>query len=182
MRPAAALLFSAAFLAGCALSTRSDEPNSGPCPKVFTLQEASRFIEFDGTERSLDTVAYSGEINDVRLSCRYIASDPIRNKLEIDFEIGRGPASEERVYELTYFVAVTRTDRDLIAKEEFTIPVRFGRNESVVSLTEKIVRLVIPRADDDISGGNFEVAVGFALTRRQAIFNRSGVSLKFPEA
>lgn len=182
MRPAAALLFSAALLAGCAISTRSDEPNSGPCPNVFTLEEASRFIEFDGAERSLETVAYSGEINDVRLSCRYLASDPIRNRLEIDFEIGRGPASEERVYDLTYFVAVTRTDRDLIAKEEFTIPVRFGRNESVVSLTEKIDRLVIPRADDDISGGNFEVAVGFALTRRQAIFNRSGVSLKFPEA
>ncbi|MEO1657025.1 MAG: hypothetical protein AAFR65_04830 [Pseudomonadota bacterium] len=182
MRPAAALLLIAVFLAGCVGTSLSDEPNSGPCPKVFVLEEAVRFVEFNGDERTLETVAFSGEITDVRLSCRYYADIPIRSQVEIDFEIGRGPAAEEMVYDLTYFVAVTRTDRDLIAKEEFTVPVRFRRNERVVSFKEDINRVIIPRFDPDISGGNFEVAVGFALTQRQVIFNRAGVSLKFPEA
>ena len=34
--------------------------------------------------------------------------------------------------------------------------------------------LVIPRADDSISGVNFEVIVGFELTPQQLEFNRSG--------
>ncbi|MEO1042530.1 MAG: hypothetical protein AAFX52_09570 [Pseudomonadota bacterium] len=182
MRPAAALLLIAALLAGCSTSSFSDEPNAGPCPKVFALEEASRFIEFNGDERTLETVAFSGEINDVRASCRYYGDLPIRNEIEIEMEIGRGPAAEEAVYELTYFVAVTRTDRDLIAKEEFTVPVRFRRNQRVVSLQEEIKRVVIPRRDAGTAGGNFEIAVGFALSRRQTVFNRSGTSLKFPEA
>ncbi|MEM0927692.1 MAG: hypothetical protein AAGI89_00210 [Pseudomonadota bacterium] len=182
MRLAAALLLIAAFLAGCSTTRRSDEPNPGPCPNVFALEEASRFVEFNGDERSLETVAFSGEIKDVRISCRYFSDVPIRNEIEIDFEIGRGPAAEEAVYDLTYFVAVTRTDRDLIAKEEFTVPVRFRRNERIISVQEEIKRVVIPRRGEEVSGSNFEVAVGFALTRRQTIFNRAGVSLKFPEA
>ena len=182
MRLAATLFMTTGLLAGCSATDFSDEPNAGPCPKVFVLEEASRFIEFSGDERTLETVAFSGEINDVRASCRYFDALPIRSEIEIDMEIGRGPAAEEAVYELNYFVAVTRTDRDLIAKEEFTVPVRFGRNQRVVALNEKIGRIVIPRLDADTSGGNFEIAVGFALTQRQTVFNRSGTSLKFPGA
>ena len=81
---------------------------------------------------------------------------------------------------MTYFVAVTRTNRDLIAKQEFTVPVKFRRGQDVVTITESINDILIPRANETISGINFEIIVGLAVTRDQVIFNRSGESLKFP--
>jgi hypothetical protein len=44
----------------------------------------------------------------------------------------------------------------------------------VVSHTEHITRIVIPRANADISGENFEILVGFELTPDQLQFNRDG--------
>ena len=43
-----------------------------------------------------------------------------------------------------------------------------------------IDEIVIPRANDNVSGVNFEIIIGFSVTPEQAIFNRSGKSLKFP--
>ena len=51
---------------------------------------------------------------------------------------------------------------------------RFDRGESVVRRTEHIERIVIPRANDQISGENFEILVGFELTPEQVQFNRDG--------
>ena len=44
----------------------------------------------------------------------------------------------------------------------------------MVSRTEHINRIVIPRANADISGENFEILVGFDLTPEQLQFNRDG--------
>ena len=181
MRLAAALFVFSLAVVGCANTQERQEPNPGPCPQVFVLEDVARFVAFAGDEKTLDNVAFSGEFTNVDWSCRYYADVPIRNELVLDIEVGRGPAAEEAVYELTYFVAVTRTDRDLIAKEEFTIPVRFGRTERIVSIREKIDRVIIPRRNATTSGSNFEIAVGFVLPRDQVIYNRSGRSLKFPE-
>ena len=159
----------------------ANESNPGPCPNVFVLQDAARFVEFNGDEQ-LSSVAWSGEVTDVRSSCRYAEDTPIRARLEIDFAVGKGPAAEGASFPLTYFVAVTRRDRDLIAKEEFTVPVTVNR-EGVASvrLTEQVNDILIPRLGEQTSGTNFEIAVGFALSREQVVYNRSGRSLKFPE-
>ena len=39
---------------------------------------------------------------------------------------------------------------------------------------EVIQDIIIPRADETISGANFEVVVGFDLTDEQLAFNREG--------
>jgi hypothetical protein len=43
-----------------------------------------------------------------------------------------------------------------------------------VSLMSPVTEVVIPRANKDIAGNNFEVFVGFELTDQQLEFNRDG--------
>jgi hypothetical protein len=58
--------------------------------------------------------------------------------------------------------------------------VKFNDNRMVSVQEDKVDKILIPRANDSISGENFEIVVGFKLTAEQAGFNRSGKSLKFP--
>lgn len=176
-------LFAAAAIssAGCASDARkaAREKNPAPCPNVVVLADAARLIEFDG-DKTLENVAYTGEILDVSLSCRYYADKPIEASVKLAMAFGRGPKGKSAKRDYTYFVAVTRKDLEVIEKAEFTTPVEFDDDKNVRTAEEKIEKIVIPRASEQTSGTNFEVVVGFSLTPEQVIFNRSGASLKFP--
>lgn len=178
-------LVSAVALSACSSSAfdrrAATEKNPAPCPNVLVLSEAARMIEFAGEAKTLENIAYTGEILDVRTICRYYDEEPIEASVEIDFAFGRGPMATERAKNVNYFVAVTRTDRDLIAKQEFTIPVQFRGDRAVVTLKDSVDQIVIPRKDGNVSGVNFEIIVGLSLTRDQVVYNRSGKSLKFPD-
>lgn len=181
-----AALFAAAFaLAGCGANAAKEsrlakERNPAPCPNIVVLSDAARQIEFAGAEQ-LEDVAYTAEIQKVDLQCRYFGGKPIDATARIAFSFGRGPKGADANKTYTYFVAVTRKDAEVIEKAEFQIPVKFKGEGAVVNLSDKIDEIVIPRASEKTSGSNFEVVVGLSVTPKQAIFNRSGKSLKFPE-
>jgi len=149
------------------------EKNPGPCPRAFALYDASRIVEFNGGE-SYKNVGFTGEINKVRSLCRYYGTEPIRADLEIDIAFGRGPAaaSSEATYE--YFVAVTRKNIDVIEKQVFPIQVRFPAGSDRVTMTEELKDIVIPRRNENTSGVNFEIIVGFVVTDAQRAFNAEG--------
>lgn len=157
----------------------ADQQNVDICPNAFALSDAARAIEFVG-DKTLQNVAWSAEILDVRTRCRYVEDRPIKAVVEVDFAVGRGPAATSHDHELQYFVAVTRKNRALIAKQEFAVPVRVKGDIATVRFTEDMNTITIPRLDRSISGSNFEIAVGLVVTQDQLIFNRSGQSLKFP--
>lgn len=175
-----AALFAAATTACSGLSREAQQANPAPCPNLIVLQDAARVIEFDGDE-AIDNVAYTGEILHAETVCRYFGDEPIEAEVEIDLAFGKGPKAAENDKIFSYFVAVTRTDFEVIAKEEFSIPVEFNDRREVVLKHEEIDRIRIPRANEQTAGSNFEIIVGFNLTPQQAIYNRSGKSLKFPE-
>lgn len=170
-----ALAGAALFLTSCgtfdALDSRT---NQGPCPAAASLYEAQRIVVLDGQGEQYPNIEYTGEINGVRLFCRYVDDDPIEAQLEIDFAFGKGPAATASSETYNYFVAVTRTNRAVISKEVFPMNVTFRPGENITSRQEKIGRIVIPRADESISGANFEVIVGFELTPEQLEFNENG--------
>ncbi|HVZ99199.1 MAG TPA: Tat pathway signal sequence domain protein [Caulobacterales bacterium] len=157
------------------MTGHDNRPNVGPCPLMGVLYDASRLVEFNapGQERYAN-IAYTAEMQGVSGLCRYVESDPITMSMRIDMAFGRGPAgtSEHKVYR--YWVAVARRDRAPIEKQYFDIDVQFRRGQAVVTHTEDIERIVIPRAQADTSGENFEVLVGFDLTPDQIAFNRAG--------
>lgn len=178
------LLLAAAALTACSSAGNERRKaalakNPAPCPNVIVLEDAARLVDFSGEER-IEDVAYSAEIVDIRLDCRYFADKPIKASVRIDFAFGRGPKGESAKHDFSYFVAVTRRNSEVIEKAEFVIPVNFGAPGSVRTARETIDEIVIPRASEKTSGTNFEVVVGLSLSAKQAIYNRSGKSLKFP--
>lgn len=168
-----------ALIAGCSGSKAALERNPAPCPNVLVLSEAARLIDFDG-EQTLDDIAWTGEIEDVVLSCRYFDDKPIKAELEIAFSLGKGPRGDSNSHDFIYFVAVTRRDQEVIAKRDLAVRGKFSRSSNTYTTKVKLDDIVIPRANEKTSGTNFEIIVGFALDREQALYNRSGKSLKFP--
>ena len=172
----ACLGFSAMLLAGGCQNVASaldDTPNTGPCPVAGVLYDANRIVEVNGAERH-ENVGFTGAVEAVRGFCRYTGTNPITMEIEIDYAFGKGPKAEGSSHTYPFFVTVTRRDRYVLAKERFDIPVTFPEGKDIVRLTETVPGIVIPRANETVSGTNFEVLVGFDLTPAQLAYNRSG--------
>jgi len=149
------------------------EKNPGPCPEAFALYDASRLVEFKGSE-SYANVGFTAEINKVRSLCRYVGTRPIVADLTMDIAFGRGPAAGQSTATYRYFVAVTRKNIDVIEKQVFPITITFPDGVNVVEATETVGEIIIPRANENTSGANFEIIVGFELTPEQLAFNADG--------
>tara|TARA_R110002072_G_scaffold17079_4_gene65538 strand:+ start:4130 stop:4717 length:588 start_codon:yes stop_codon:yes gene_type:complete len=183
MRQPFAILLLSASLVGCQTAEEifaDVESNPGACPSALTLYDAHRSVEFadpasyTNGQAVYSGVSYTGELLAVRSLCRYYEDRPIIANLEIDMGFGRGPAATAETHTYRYFVAVTRRDTVVIHRETFPITVRFRPGEDRVFLQETIDRITIPRADEGISGDNFEIIVGFDLTEDQIAWNRTG--------
>lgn len=174
-----ALVGAALVLSSCSslsnpLSGLDSRPNQGPCPAAGSVYEAQRIVEFVGEGEQYNNITFSGEINGVRLYCRYVDDAPIEAQLEIDFAFGRGDAATTNSHSFDFFVAVTRTNRAVIEKQVFPISFEFRDGQRITTAEETIGRVIIPRADSSISGANFEILVGFELTDEQLEFNEQG--------
>jgi len=152
-----------------------DRPNVGPCPLMGVLYDSSRQVDFAAPDsQRYSNIEYTAEMRGIRGLCRYVGEDPIVMNVDIDMAFGRGPAATSDRQTYRYWVAVTRRGRAPIEKVYFDVDVRWARGEAVVTRTERIERIVIPRANGEISGENFEILVGFELTPEQLQFNRDG--------
>lgn len=148
--------------------------NGGPCPFVKTLYDAGRYVEFKEGRQASANVGYTGEIQQISAGCAYKDAEPIKVRMEILFELGKGPAATGSSKTYRYWVAVTQRNRDVIAKQYFDLPVNFPSGQDRVYATDTIEEITIPRATITTSGANFEVLVGFDVTPEMAEFNRDG--------
>ncbi|MGZ6037686.1 MAG: Tat pathway signal sequence domain protein [Phenylobacterium sp.] len=148
--------------------------NSGPCPFVKTLYDASRYVEFKDAREASANVGYSGEIENISAGCEYKDNEPIKVVMDILFELGKGPQATSNQKTYHYWVAVTDRNREVIARQEFDLPVTFPAGKDRVTMTDSINNIVIPRGSMTTSGANFEVLIGFDVTPQMAEFNRVG--------
>lgn len=148
--------------------------NAGPCPYVKVLYDASRYIEFKDGKESAAATAYTGEIQGLSSGCAYKSNDPIKMQVEMLFELGRGPQAADSHKTYRYWVAVTERNKDVLAKQYFDLPVTFAQGQDRIYATEVLQTITIPRADEKVSGSNFEVLIGFDVTPEMAAFNREG--------
>jgi hypothetical protein len=117
----------AASLASCSSGpAKRDTPNVGPCPPAHVLGDAGRLVEFNGPE-AYESVGFTAEVGQVRSACRYVGADPIDMELQIDLAFGRGPAAKDDSHVYNYWVAVTRRDIAVLAKEHYSIKVDFPK-------------------------------------------------------
>lgn len=148
--------------------------NAGPCPYVKVLYDASRYVEFKENREATADVGYTGEIEGISAACAYKGSDPITIDMIVTFSLGKGPMASGSSKTYTYWVAVTNRNKDVLAKEYFTFRANFPAGKNTLVMTDRLSGLSIPRADDKVSGANFEVLVGFDVTPQMAQFNRDG--------
>jgi hypothetical protein len=159
---------------GANLGRLPGQRNIGPCPFVKVLYDAGRYIEFDGGREAAAAVGYSGEIQGITADCRYQNDEPITVDMTVGFAFGKGPRAQGSEKSFTYWVAVTRRNQEIIGKEYFTVPVKFAPGQDRAIATDRLAGIVIPRADNNTSGSNFEILVGFDVTPQMAAFNRDG--------
>jgi len=152
--------------------------NAGPCPYVKVLWDAARYVELKDNRESYDAVGYTGEIQNLSSGCAYRGADPINVEMELLFAFGRGPQAHGASKDFTYWVAVTDKDNGVLDKQYFTIRANFPGGADRVMMTDHIDGIRIPRANSNVSGGNFEVLVGFEVTPEMAAFNQAGKRFK----
>ena len=149
-----------------------DTPNAGPCPLLGVLYDSSRMVEFTAPEERFSNVAYTAEMRGVRGLCRYTGSNPIEMSLQVDMAFGKGPAAQGSKRTYRYWVAVTRSNLAPVEKQYFDVEVDFPRGQDRMAGSEVIQKIVIPRANDTISGANFEI-----LSRNFLKVSHNAVSL-----
>ena len=148
--------------------------NSGPCPFVKSLYDASRYVEFKDAKEASANVAYSGEIQGISAGCQYKDDEPIKVVMDVLFELGKGPMAGGGSKTFHYWVAVTDRNREIISRQNFDLPVTFAAGKDRSYVTDSIANIVIPRGSMTTSGANFEILVGFDVTPQMAEFNRQG--------
>ncbi|WP_372783024.1 Tat pathway signal sequence domain protein [Phenylobacterium sp.] len=147
--------------------------NAGPCPFVKSLYDASRYVEFKDDREASANVGFSGEIQGISAGCQYKDDQPISVSMDVLFELGKGPMAQGGSKTYRYWVAVTDRNREVIARQEFDLPVNFNGKDRVY-ITDSIANIIIPRGTTTTSGANFEILVGFDVTPQMAAFNRLG--------
>jgi hypothetical protein len=148
--------------------------NAGPCPYVKVLYDAARYVELKGGQEKAEAVGWTGEIQTVRSVCEYKSNEPISLQMKINFALGRGPQAKGLQKDYRYWVAVTARNQSIIDKRYFDIVGEFKPGQDRIAVSDLLQGIVIPRADTKVSGGNFEVLVGFDVTPEMAEFNRLG--------
>jgi hypothetical protein len=152
-----------------------------PCPRVAVLDDAAMLTQFrPGGGRDLIDVASEGEITGYKASCRYdVDDDTGAGTLAVDvatsFEVSRGPANVDRKAGFRYFIAVADADADadkrILSKQTFPVEVAFPGTVTRATYTDDPVTITIPLEAGNI-GTDFDVFVGFQLTRAQMDYNR----------
>ena len=148
--------------------------NAGPCPYVKVLYDASRYVEFKDGKEAAGQSGFTGEIQGLTSGCAYKSNDPIKMQVELLFALGRGPQASGSQKTYRYWVAVTERNKDVLAKEYFDLPVTFAQGQDRLYANQTLKTITIPRADEKVSGSNFEVLIGFDVTPEMAAFNRDG--------
>lgn len=155
------------FLGGCSLFQK-DDPRT--CPRLSILNEANRVVIYrDGPGRDLIDVRHEAQIGDISWSCKY-SKEQVKVLAKISILAQRGPASTAPEAQFNYFVAVTESGRDILAKEVFQSTIPFPEGRTQAGVFEEIEEIIPLASESD--GPNFEIIVGFQLSKDQLEYNR----------
>lgn len=164
----AALSMLMIFLAACSATPEDFRP----CPRVAVLTDASKLIKFAGQDRDLTDVLFEAEIQDVQLACEYDDND-LKVAMGLRIMASRGPADTSRQADLRYFVAVATLKRQVVAREEFALTVKFpGNRTRIVGVEELSPRIPVAYGKD---GSNYMIFIGFILTPAELNYNRENL-------
>ena len=146
------------------------------CPTIAIVQDASELTLFvDGPGRDLIDVTLEARIMEFAGFCDTdLDEDTGAGRVDIDLELlfqaKRGPASANLEAQLSYFVAITDKDEVILARENFTIDLKFEGNRNRIGAVETLAQKIPLKSGE--FGEDFKVFVGFQLSEEQLRFNR----------
>ncbi len=154
---------------------REDKPE--PCPRITVLKNAAELTEFkDGPGRDLIDIVLEAKLTNVLSLCKYDVDYDTRAG-EIDVQVApviagrRGPANETRTGDVSYFVAVVDDQKKILQKQIFPLRLAFPGNLTQNEVRDEPVNLTIA-TDGRTDGSNYEVYIGFQLSREQMDYNQ----------
>ncbi len=148
-------------LSGCSWFSSSSSTPREQCPSAIILRPlANTAVLAAGVEARPDNVAFYGLLSEVDRTCDY-TGDTVRMSLDVIIVGQRGPGAKGDVVDLTYFVAVTGPNQQILSKKPFTVRIAFDPDQVRSGVTDHIEE-TIPLAGH--KGGDISVLLGFQQT------------------
>jgi hypothetical protein len=167
------LVAALALLTGCSVFKKKEVRT---CPRVEIVEGLNRLIKFgDGPGRDPSDILYAARINDARSECHYDESGVnVDMTVSIVGERGRGGAKLPGG-DVTYFVAITDAQRNIVAKQTFTSRLAFsskGMAQLDDELEQRIPLKKIGAPLDPVpSAQDHTIILGFQLTAEEIDYN-----------
>ena len=152
-----------------ALAACAGEEVVPPCPQLQLLKDTDRLVKFVGEGRDLTDVEYEAALRAPFMSCEY-DDDVVEALVIVNLVALRGPADEDRVAQIAYFVAIADQSREVVAREEFVVEIPFQGNQTQVAVTEEVAPRIPLRAQEN--GADYWVYVGLRLTPDELQYNQ----------
>lgn len=152
-------------LAACS----GDEEVYLPCPQLQLLKDTDRVVKFVGEGRDLTDVEYEAALRAPFMSCEY-DEDVVEATLIVNLVALRGPADDDRIAQVAYFVAIADQNKEVVAREEFVVDIPFEGNQTQVSVSEEVAPRIPLQAQEN--GADYRVYVGLRLTPDELQYNQ----------
>ncbi len=140
-----------------------------PCPRLFTLTDASRQTKFVGQGHDLTDVEFEAAIHNPVMACRY-KDGAVESIVTLNIAAARGPADDDRRVRVTYVVIISALDRQGLWREKFDVDFEFEGNQTRLVAIEE-VEPRIPLAEGR-TGADYEIYLGLRLTPEELEYNR----------
>ena len=147
------------------------------CPSVQIMTDLQAMHQYTNFKDALPENKISDiQISDVQTNCT--ESDNTQNialKIDITFDGEKGPKAQASApgnvsnFDYPYFVAVTDTKGQILAKEIFSAELTYSADQKKVKQIETINQL-LPKAN---AAQNYTVLLGFQLNEDQLMYNRT---------
>ncbi len=149
---------------------------SRECPPAVTLADASSITRFvAGGGPGLADATFQAKVKDVALRCTHDRNSQgygyINLKANVMIQVDRGLANRDGLARFTYFISIADSSRRILSKEVFPVDVVFPAGKNQSRLKDRLVSVRIPIKGDQ-TARDFEIFVGFQLTRGELEYNR----------
>jgi hypothetical protein len=160
----------AALLAAATLMADAKaKPSAGACPHLGLLADTNRLTEFDGGTSAQFKATLGSEASQCVVKSGIVH---LRLKFKVIGTLADNAKRDTR--KVPYFVAVMQGSQ-VLAKQVYSLDVPFAGNARTVSVEERVNRVDIPIGKGWTSD-DYEVMIGFQLTRDQVDYNRQNAA------
>lgn len=147
------------------------------CPPIQVVPELGTLTEYSPmAQPSEKNLVSKVEIAEIGAACNGITKGNLSVDIAMILDGKAGPRArltpdERPTFAYPYFVALTTTDGEILAKEIHAASMNYGKNQNAQSITEE--RTHIFPLNGSTETGKYRILVGFQLTDEQLAYNRT---------